>query len=209
MGKAKYYKISKTHVVEVSPLDIRISVQDKPGSMIGLKSFVTSGYQTWEKAANGLRGIPLGILVSEGKLLSNRQPHKLPAGTLIVYRNGAVEVKPVLDITQEERFDEVYFAVSGCSVLPEIRMKQEGFSGKFADIARSCSRPLIGYNPQKDKLIIAVRPDTGISRGRQSLANLGCTAGITLDAGGSTVLKIDGRYKFSTSRQLYSVITWS
>lgn len=209
MEKARYYKISATHVVEINPLDVRISVQDKPGSLIKLNNFVTSGYQTWDKIPNGLKGVPLGILASEGRVICNRQPHKLPAGTLIVYRNGEVEVKPVLDITKEARYNEIYFAVSGCSVLPQIRMQQEGFTGKFSDIARACNRPLIGYNPVKNKLIIVVRGDTSISRGRQSLANLGCTAGITLDAGGSTLLKVDGVYKFKTTRQLYSVITWN
>ena len=201
----KYYKEGITHVVEVNPLELKISVQDKPANQITLPSFVTSTYQMLQ--GNGYT-YPLGILMSESKLLSNNQPHKLPAGTLIIYKDGTVEVKPILDMTIEPKYTDVWFAVSGCSILPKIRMTEEGFRGKFADIGRVANRPMIGYNPTTRKVIIAVRPSTSINRGMQSMINLGCRTAITLDAGGSTVLKVDGKYKMNTSRQLYSVITW-
>lgn len=199
---AKYYKVSLTDVVEIDPMTLRISIQDKPANKITLQNFVTSGYQMMQ--ANG-EAYPLGILVSEGKVIQNRQPHNLPAGTLIIYKDGKVDVKPMLDITQEKN---VWFAVSGCSILPKIAMTEEGFSGQFSDIGRKCNRPVIGYNPIKNKIIVAVRPDSDISRGQLTLINLGCTKGITLDAGGSTVLRVNGEFKFNTTRQLYSVITW-
>lgn len=148
---------------------------------------------------------PLSIFVSEGKIIQNRQPHNKPAGTLIVYKNGKVDCKPLLDIRQEK---DVWFAVSGCSLLPKIRMKEEGFSGKFADIGRITLRPVIGYNPKTNKIIIAVRPSSNIGRGQQTLKNLGCAMGITLDGGGSTVLRVNGSWKFKTTRQLHNVITW-
>jgi exopolysaccharide biosynthesis protein len=199
---AKYYKVSLTDVVEIDPMTLKISIQDKPANKITLQNFVTSGYQMMQ--ANG-EAYPLGILVSEGKVIQNRQPHNLPAGTLIIYKDGKVDVKPVLDITQEKN---VWFAVSGCSILPKIAMTEEGFFGQFSDIGRKCNRPVIGYNPIKNKIIVAVRPDSDISRGQLTLINLGCTKGITLDAGGSTVLRVNGEFKFNTTRQLYSVITW-
>lgn len=200
-----YKKVGTTHVIELDPLSLKISVQDKRADKINLPNFVTSIYQMLQ--ANG-KTYPLGILVSEGKVLANRQPHNLAAGTLIVYKDGTVEVKPILNIYLEPRFTEIWFAVSGCSILPKIRMSEEGFKGKFADIGRTTSRPMIGYNPTTNKVIIAVRPNTSINRGMQSMINLGCTMAITLDGGGSTVLKVDGKYKMNTSRQLYSVITW-
>lgn len=199
---SKYYKIASTHVIEVDPMDLKISIQDKPGNRIDLKDFVTSGYQWYYPSGESY---PLGILVSEGKVLSNRQPHDRAAGTLIVYKNGFVDVKPVLDITQEQ---EVWFAVSGCSILPKIRMREEGFTGPYADVGRSTDRPVIGYNPTKNKIVIAVRPRSSISRGQLTLSNLGCTEGITLDGGKSTILKVDNEFLVSTTRKLYSVITW-
>jgi hypothetical protein len=220
----KYYRSDKTHVVEIDPLDLKISVHDRAANKIPLNNFVTPGYITWDKdltSPTGKKSRPVSILVSEGKVICNRQPHiddkgvMFPAGTLIVYNDGTVAVKSITDINKEYN---VRFAVGGCSILPKIRMKEEGFcirkclDGKvrdFSDIGRTTKRPVIGYNPMRNKIIIAVRSDSNIGRGLQTLINLGCTMGITLDGGGSTVLKVNGGFKVSTPRQLYSVITWS
>lgn len=201
--KYSYYKVAETHVVEVDPMGLRVSVQDKPGNKIALNNFVTAGYQ-WNNPDGTT--YPLGILVSEGKVINNWQPHGKPAGTLLVYRDGAVAVKELLTVDWE--MPNVWFAVSGCTILPEIRMASAGFTGVYADIARATDRPVIGYNPTKGKVIIAVRPNSTIERGQLTLKNLGCDRGITLDAGGSTVLKVNGKLYKSTTRRLYSVVTW-
>jgi peptidoglycan hydrolase-like protein with peptidoglycan-binding domain len=198
----EYYKVSETHVVEVDPMSLQLAVCDQPGNKIPLKNCVTSGYQWYHP--NG-ETYPLGILVSEGRIINSWQPHDRPAGTLIVYRNGTVTVKELLTIDKEP---EVWFAVSGCTILPEIRMQSAGFVGVYSDIARADWRPVMGYNPSKRKIIIAVRPSSSIERGKQTLQNLGCDSGITLDAGGSTFLKANGILHKSTTRRLYSVVTW-
>jgi hypothetical protein len=208
----KYYKRSLTHVVELDPMEPRVSVQNVPANLILHKNFVTSGYQMMQKIGGAY---PQGIFVSEGKIIHNKQPHRVAAGTLIVYKNGKVDCKPLLDINQEK---DVWFAVSGCSILPRIRMKEEGFrkyanyyglgERDFSDIGRTTDRPVIGYNPTKNKIVIAVRPSSNIGRGQQTLKNLGCTMGITLDGGGSTVLRVNEKWLFKTTRQLYSVISW-
>lgn len=218
-----YKKIGTTHVVELDPMSLRISVQDKPANKIMLKNMVTPGFITWDKdltSPTKLKSRPISILASEGKIICNRQPHigynnaKYPAGTLIVYKDGTVAVKSITDLNNEK---DVYFAVGGCSILPRIRMKEEGFcirksvDGKtrdFSDIGRVTNRPVIGYNPTTNKIIIAVRSDSNIARGRQTLLNLGCTIGVTMDSGGSTILKVDGKTLISTTRQLYSLISF-
>lgn len=200
--KHSYYKVAETHIVEVDPMSLKVSVQDKAGNKIALNNFVTAGYQ-WSNPDGTT--YPLGILVSEGKVINNWQPHGKPAGTLIVYKNGAVAVRELLTIDSEPN---VWFAVSGCTILPEIRMTTAGFTGVYADIARATDRPVIGYNPTKRKVVIAVRPNSTIERGQLTLKNLGCDRGITLDAGGSTVLKVNGKLYKSTTRRLYSVVTW-
>lgn len=197
-----HYKESLTDAVEVDPLDLKISVQDRAANKIQLSNFVTSGYQ-WHNP-NGVT-YPLGILVSEGKVISDRQPHNKPAGTLIVYTDGTVAVKELLTIKNEKN---VWFAVSGCSILPTIQMASAGFVGVYSDIGRATDRPVIGYNPKKKKVVIAVRPSSDINRGQTTLKNLGCDRGITLDGGGSTVLKVNNKLIKSTTRRLYSVITW-
>jgi hypothetical protein len=223
--KYKYYKESLTHVVEIDPMELRISVEDVAANKFKANNYVTSGFITWEamydkngKKLNTVRGVPLGILVSEGRVLSNRQPHRVSAGTLIIYKNGKVECKPILDIVKETNINDVWFAVSGCSILPQIRMKEEGFKvydnyfglgyRDFSDIGRTTLRPVIGFNPTKNKIVIAVRPDSDIARGQLTLKSMGCSIGLTLDAGGSTVLKVDGKILVNSTRQLYSVISW-
>ena len=197
----KHYKVSLTDVVEIDPLCLKVSIQDKPGNQINLANFVTSGYQY--QYPDGKLG-PVGILVSEGKIIRPDAPRG-PKGTLIVYKDGSVDVKSIDDIRKEK---DVWVAVSGCSILPKILMKEEGFTGAFADIGRITDRPVIGWNPTKKKIIIAVRPSSNIARGQATLQNLGCTKGITLDGGGSTILKVGGKLIKSTTRRLYSVITW-
>lgn len=198
----KHYKSGVTDVIEIDPLELKVSIQDKAANKISLGNFVTSCYQ-WHHA-NGIT-YPLGILVSQGKVISNTQPHGKPAGTLIVYKDGSVKVKELLNINTEK---DVWFAVSGCSVLPKINMISAGFVGAYSDIGRSANRPLIGFNPTKGKIVIAVRKNCSIQTGQTVLKNLGCTIGITLDAGGSTALDLEFGTIYSTTRRLYSVITW-
>jgi exopolysaccharide biosynthesis protein len=219
----KYYIEGITHVVEVAPMDLRISVQDMAANRISLPNFVTSGFQMVQAEKTCLpmfptsREIiqkgkyltyPVGILVSEGHIIQNRQPHGKPAGTLIVYKDGRVECRPVLNLLTETDYNDMWFAVSGCSIWPKIQMKEEGFVGTFSDIGRICARPVIGYRKKDDKIVIAVRNSSNIYRGQLTLKNLGCDFGITLDAGGSTILRVNGSYKFKTTRRLHNVITW-
>lgn len=197
-----YYEAEGAHVVEVDPMDLRISIQDKPGNKILLNNFVTSGYQ-WNNPDGTT--YPLGILASEGRIINNWQPHNKPAGTFLVYKNGTVTVKELLTLDGEK---DVWFAVSGCTILPEVRMDSAGFIGVYSDIARVTDRPMLGYNPIKGKAIIAVRPATNIEKGKSVLLSLGCLVGITLDAGGGTTLLVEGFPFKNTVRRLYSVITW-
>lgn len=198
---ASYRREGITHIVELDPLMLKNSVQDRAAHMIPLANYMTGGYQ-WHHA-NGVT-FPLGVVVSEGRVISNRQPHGKPAGTFIVYRDGRVECKPVLTLDPKD----VWFAVSGCSILPTIRMTPEGFTGPFADIGRSTARPVIGYNAGRKKVVLALRNPATIQRGQDTLRNLGCDFGITLDGGGSAALKVNNRILHRTTRRLYSVITW-
>ncbi len=197
-----YRKIASTHVITIGPEYLGNSIQDRRADRIPLPSFMTGGFQ-WHHA-DGVT-YPLGIIVHDGKVISDRQPHGKPAGTFIIYWDGSVAVKELLSIQGEKN---VKFAVSGCSILPRINMVSAGFTGPFADIGRSAPRPMMGYNPTTGRVVLAVRPSTTIQRAQDTLKNLGCDRGITLDAGGSTILKVDDSIRYRTTRRLYSVITW-
>lgn len=198
----KYTKVSLTHVVEVCPDELRIENVDCAANKVKLYNFVNGGY-FWHQS-NGVT-YPLGILVSQGDIISDRQPHGKPAGTLIVYKDGKVALKELLSIKSEK---DVWFAISGCSILPKINMVSAGFTGAYSDIGRTTSRPVIGYRSKDNKIVIAVRPSSNIGRGQATLNNLGCDFGITLDGGGSTALQVKGNLLHKTTRRINHVITW-
>lgn len=222
----KEYMYKDCKVIELNPLSLKIGVYDLPANKVPMQNIATSIYQTWEavlengKKTNKVKSVPLGILVSDGKLISNRQPHindkgiMYPAGTLIVHNDGTVECKFITSILSER---EVKFAVSGCSILPKIRLKEEGFckrkcmDGKirdFSDIARTTSRICIGYNSKKNKILIVAMPKANIGKAQLIMKELGCDFANTEDGGGSTILRINGKYFINTTRQLYAFITW-
>lgn len=198
----KYYQIAQTHVVEVDPLSLKVIMADKPMGEVSAYNLVNGGY-FWFYGHG--QTYPLGIVVSEGKVISNRQPHYKPAGTLIVYKDGTVAIKELLSITGES---DVWFAISGCSIHPKINMVSAGFTGIFSDIGKPRNRPIIGYSPEKKKIILAVRPSSNIARAQLTAKNLGCSAAITLDAGDSTNFRIKGKDLFRTSRRINHFITW-
>jgi exopolysaccharide biosynthesis protein len=167
-------------------------------------NLVNSEYVNVDKTVKG-KTLPQGHIVSEGKIFQNYATHGRPVGTLIIYKNGKVDIKPVQDISQEK---DVWFAVSGLTIAPTVRNKEEGFTGVFSDVLREANRPMIGYNKKTNKIIIAVRKYTTAKRGQLTAKNLGCDKMITLDGGGSTNLRINEKNKFSTSRRIASIIAW-
>lgn len=205
----KYNNIN-CKVIELNPLDLRISVQDKAASLVSIPNMFTSVYQTWEKTdvPNKVKSYPLGILMSDGVVISNRQPHKLPCGTLIIYKDGKVEVKEVLDITKEPNYKNIKFAVSGLTILPKLMAKESGFVGAFTDVLRRCPRPVIGYNKITNKIVLCASDNMNVGEASIIMKQLGCERALALDAGGSTVFKSNGQYLFTTTRQLYAFLTW-
>ncbi len=220
---APYYTSSKegiTHfTVLKDPMKLKYSIQNecyKPvadkkivlSKDFNLKNCITGGYQS--NQGNGFP-YPVSIIVSEGKVICKdhrriNHQQNIPVGTFIVYKNGKVTVKPVLDITEEK---DIWFAMGGCSILPDIRMKQEGFTGVYANgIGYSTLCPSMGYRSKTNEVVLAIRPDSNITRRRETLINLGCDIGITLDGGASSVYCVDGKQHYNTGRTLYGVITW-
>jgi len=198
----RYSKVGLTDVVELDPFCLRLRIVDCVPNRIEYYNFVNGGY-FWHHASG--ETYPLGILVDQGDVLSDRQPHGKPAGTLIIYKDGNVAVKELLSIKSEKN---VWFAISGCTILPKINMTAAGFTGVYSDIGRTTLRPVIGYRKKDKKIIIAVRPSSSITRAQITLKNLGCDFGITLDAGGSTALQVKGKKLHNTTRRLNNVITW-
>lgn len=193
-------KHHKVRVWEVAPELLRAEAAKTNLDTIQHNYMVNAGYSWWTDAAHK-QPYSLSILVSEGKVLANAVPHEQATGCLIVYEDNSVAVKQVADITAEQ---SVKFAVAGMTIAPKVLSSEEGFTGAYADVLRETARVVLGWHPVKQRVIIAGYDKMSAARGRDLLLELGCTAGITLDGGGSAlmreagrdVLETDGRYQF-------------
>lgn len=194
---------NKHHTVrvwEVAPELLRADAAKANLDTIQYNYMVNAGYSWWTDAARK-QPYSLSILVSEGKVLANAVPHEQATGCLIVYEDNSVTVKQVADITAEQ---SVKFAVAGMTIAPKVLNAEEGFTGQYADVLRETARVVMGWHPGKERVLIAGYEKMSAARGRDLLLELGCTAGITLDGGGSAlmrdaghdVLETDGRYQF-------------
>lgn len=200
--KAKYYIEGTTHIVEIDPRNIFAVETQTNTNKTPYNNFVNSLF-----FYPGRPAAPNGICVNAGKVLANNATHGKPVSTLIVKGADKVEMKRITDITKE---DSVWFAVSGYGIYPKITATDEGFIGKFSDVTRTANRPILGYRKKDNKIVLAVRANSNAERAYQTAKNLGLDFAISLDAGGSTTLKVNGAYKFTgDGRNLWGGIIWS
>lgn len=199
-----YYVEGTTHIVEIDPRNIWAVETQCKTNKVKYNNFVNSVFFMNLKNGNTH---PQGIIVNAGKMIANNPTHGKPVATLIVYGKDNVQLKYIDDITKEK---DVWFAVSGYGIYPEITAKKEGFTGKFSDVTRATSRPIIGYRKKDNKIVIAVRENSDAERAKQTAKNLGLDFAISLDGGGSTTLKINGKYKFKgDGRKIFGGIIWN
>ena len=200
---AKHHKEGLTHIVEIDPRNIWNVETQCLTKNVNYANFVNSVYFMPQKNEPIF---PQGMVVNAGEVLSNYMTHGKPVATLIVHSKDNVEMKYVSDIRQEK---DVWFAVSGFGIYPEITNEKEGFVGKFADVIRSCTRPIIGYRKKDNKIVIAVRPLSTAKRAQTTARNLGLDFAISLDAGGSTVFNLDGKKIYTgDGRGIWGGIIW-
>ncbi|MBQ7986612.1 MAG: DUF882 domain-containing protein, partial [Clostridia bacterium] len=201
---AKYYIEGSTHVIEIDPRNIWAVETQCKTNKVKYNNFVNSVF--FMPQANGVM-YPQGIMVNAGAVVCNNPTHGKPVATLIVHGADDVEMKYVSDITKEKN---VWFAVSGFGIYPNITALEEGFTGKFTDVLRITNRPIIGYRKSDNKIVIAVRANTSATRAQQTAKNLKLDFAISLDAGGSTTLKVGGKYKFKgDGRKIYGGLIWN
>ena len=199
-----YHIEGTTHIVEIDPRNIWAVETQCSTKKVKYNNFVNSVF--FMNQANGIT-YPQGIMVNAGEVICNNPTHGKPVATLIVHGADNAEMKYVSDITKEK---DVWFAVSGYGVYPHITSVEEGFTGKFTDVLRQTNRPIIGYRKKDNKIVIAVRPNTSATRSQQTAKNLGLDFAISLDAGGSTTLKVDGKYKFKgDGRKIFGGLIWN
>lgn len=188
-----------THIIEADPSIVGTWMVDKPGAQVDIANFVNGGY--FMQQANG-KTAPQGHLVIDGKIISNYATHGKPVTTLCIFYDGVVQIKKIQDISLERG---LRMAISGASLTD---YKDEGFTGQYSDIARKANRTYIGYREKDNKIIICYRPNTTVARALQTFKNLEVDKGLTLDGGGSCCLRVDGKWKVKTNRQIHNVLMW-
>lgn len=141
----------------------------------------TNGWRPWEPPWNQKYGCDLGLIVSEGKVVS---PCRAGA-SFIVYKDGTVDMK-----TAKPGFDtsNVAYAVTGFA---------------FVLVDGVCSgdkslHPRTGYGLSEDKRYLVILTIDGRQQGYSEgattkevgewLKTFGCHTGINMDGGGSTTL---------------------
>lgn len=193
-----------THVIEIDPRNIWAVETQCSTEKVPYDNFVNSVF--FMNLKNG-KTHPQGIVVNAGEIIANNPTHGKSVATLIVYGKNDVQMKYIDDITKEKN---VWFAISGFGIYPDITATKEGFTGEFSDVTRQTDRPIIGYRKKDNKIVIAVRSDSSATRAKQTAQNLGLDFAISLDGGGSTTLKVKGKYKFKgDGRKIFGGIIWS
>jgi len=206
-----YYTRGKTHIVEVEPMQLKISpYYDRMGHNFPEKNYMTAAFLGHHPDKSTF---PTSMLVSEGKIINNTQPNGLyegihagkgmPTPTFIVTKDNKVKIEIQNDI---RNFPETWFAVSGLQVLP---FTQTGFPPALVkSVTYKTHRVGIAYHPAKHKVFLVYMPGINAQDFGKLFETLGCSFGLTLDSGGSSVLRVAGLIRKNTSRRIPNIITW-
>ena len=198
-----YKKIWLTHVIELDPMMLKAALVNSSGGTIAksYKNFVNANFFSGSKT--------IGWLISEGKVLNERHEYKTwkgnPKGTLIVYKDGRIDVGPKYDSDIAPVVKDIWFCCQGFNLFP-LDITKEGFSP--STVGYKTNRVSIGYNKATDKAIIAVRPSSDAARAVKTMMNLGCDNGICLDSGGSVNLAVNNKLIYKTDRLLTNILYW-
>lgn len=194
-------------VITVDPRNIFAVETQKATNRTPYKNFVNGVYFMYEARPEGKYAYPQGMVVNAGEVMQSYMTHGKPNATIIVHSWNDVEMKYISDIENEK---DVWFAYSGFGIYPKITAAEEGFTGKFSDVLRACSRPILGYRKKDNKMVIAVGENLSVQNAHDLAADLCLDFAISLDGGGSTTLKIGGEYIFAgDGRKLYGGIIFS
>lgn len=201
VGPATWENILIAHVYEVDPMKLRNEIVKSPGNQIQ-GDFINSVFFNPDMTSSS-------YMINDGKLL-NRQwvtnpytgkPHdNVKRANLIVYQDGSVAIKMIMDMEKEEDISKIKFAVTGFNLDP-LNLSAEWWP---ADVARTAWRSMLGYDGKKIKAVIMA--NCSAERGNKVLGKLGCNLRLGLDSGGSTCGRFAGETIHTTARRIYGII---
>lgn len=202
-------RLGTTDVIRLNPMLLKAKLVDKSGKELAKteRNFINGNFFNYDPRKT------IGWLISEGKVLNDRHEYKTwkgnPKGTLIVYRDGSVEVGWKWDSDIVKVLDKIWFCCQGFNLFPPQMTVKEGIVKEGFDyntVGYATMRLSIGYNG-KD-IVIATRPDTTAERSVSTMYNLMCDGkAICLDSGGSVNMVCNGE-GLTTTRVLTNIIYW-
>ena len=205
VGPATWENILVAYVYEVDPMSLKNEIVKLPGKKIK-GDFINSVFFNGDMTSSS-------NIVQDGKLLNKQwvtNPKtgnlhdNVKRGNLIVYRDGTVTVKMIMDIEKEEDVSKIKFAVSGFNMEP-LNLPAEWF--KPAEVGYTTWRSALGY--RSGKILAVVMPNCSADRMRKVLDGLGCTYKLGLDSGGSTNGRFESKDIRLTNRSLYGIIRFN
>ena len=205
-------EVENGFVMIVEPKDLYIDVvKEVTWNISG--DFINGGFFNTGGKTSGT------LLISNGKILNERneweQDHD-PLSHFIVDRNGNVSVK-TLNYTPS--VDEVRFAITGFTLFPDGQSLKESIKDEYNTTGYYSSdyRSALGYNESLDKVMLFIFTEkTSAKEMKDILLDNGCTIGIGLDGGGSTIARFEGQRYYAVdpdndgtdSRRIHHVIRW-
>lgn len=100
-----------------------------------------SGSFTWA-------GQPCSILIRDGQILcqySCHHPQGKPESVLYKTRDGKVQIKRALTVSDDLPPSNVVWAVGGMGLLGNYNPAAEGFTGVYSDVLRRTNHTVLGY----------------------------------------------------------------
>jgi hypothetical protein len=210
-----YEKVGITHVVRVDPMALKArDMVLKSGRVLSatLKNFINGNFINYK--SDGTIDKTIGWLISEGIVFSDRYEHLKwvgnPKGTIIVFKNGKVEIGWKWDSEMARTKDDIWFCCQGFNLYPPDMTVSQGIAREgfqYASVGYTTDRLAMGYDGKN--IVITARPESNAERAVLTMDNLGCKGNaICLDSGGSTNLVHDGKKHIVTDRTLASIIEW-
>lgn len=188
-------------IITLRPEELQLKIIDSAKK--AFPNFVNGGYFGIQATA---QTHSTSMLYVDETYVYNRGTHGKPVGTLMIYKNGRAVIMPVEDLRIHNLYTDMRIAISGMTIWPYLQT-EEGFVGKFADVARSAPRTMVGID-WEGKIVIVSHKNISARSGGELMANLGCSAAITLDGGGSTCCRVDGRDFIASTRRIHNILYW-
>lgn len=178
-------------IIKAKPEDIQIVVANKKFSQTTSKNIINGTY-FWA-------GQPNGIIVDKGKILCNSASHAWRGypQSVLYYDGAKIGVKRVKSASE---LGNVKWAIGGCGMITPYGYSptKEGFNGVYVDVLRTTNKTVIGA--KNGQIWLMVVPNISHGSLLNLLKELNLDMAVSLDGGGSSVMRANGKAVMTSSR---------